>query len=125
MGIDIYARWPEQDDEARQAQMEAWLSTDAGHIGYIREAYHGNPYPSRHLMPEVFEHEDGVAIPAATLRERLPETLRLAAERERTVYRNRRSGYRSRRSKQYRDFVKLCENIEAKTGTPPTIFASW
>ena len=43
MGIDIYARWPEQDDEARQAQMEAWLSTGAGRIGYIREAYHGEP----------------------------------------------------------------------------------
>lgn len=124
MGIDIYARWPEQDDASRQAQVEAWASIDGGHVGYIREAYHGEPYPSHHLMPEAFENNEGAAILAAVLRERLPETLRLAAERERKLYRTADADIEEA-TKQYREFVTLCERIETETGTPPTIIASW
>ena len=71
--------------------------------------------------------DDGCAqwpIPAATLRERLPETLRLAAERERTIYKTAEEEI-DEAIDQYGQFVKLCESVEAKTGTPPTIFASW
>lgn len=56
MGIDIYARWRGQTDAERQAQEEAWLSTTSGHVGYLREAYHGEPYATRHLCKEAFTH---------------------------------------------------------------------
>jgi hypothetical protein len=124
MGIDIHARWPEQDEDSRQAQMEAWGSTDHGHLGYIREAYHGEPYPSYHLMPEAFETDEGVAIPAATLQERLPETLRLAAERERVLYSTPEAEI-DEAVKQYPEFVKLCARVEEETGKPPIIEAWW
>lgn len=112
MGIDIYARWPEQDAEARQAQIDAWSSIDAGDMGYIREAYHGDPYPSRYLVSEAFDYPEGVAIPAAILRDRLPETVRLAAERERTVYGNSKTEDIALATRQYRAFVALCEKVE-------------
>jgi hypothetical protein len=124
MGIDIYARWPGQDKKALQAQIAAWSSTDAGDIGYIREAYHGEPYPSEHLVREAFDSEEGVAIPAAILRERLPETLRLAATRERAIYKTAEENIDTEID-QYRQFVKLCEKVEEETGKPPTIIASW
>jgi hypothetical protein len=124
MGIDIYARWPEQDAKALQAQIDAWASTYSGAIGYIREAYHGEPYPSHHLMPEAFDNDESVAIPVAILRERLPETLRLAAERERKLYQTADEEI-DEAIDQYRQFVTLCENVEARTGKPPTIVASW
>jgi RNA processing factor Prp31 len=124
MGIDIYARWPEQDKDALEAQISAWGSTDSGDIGYIREAYHGEPYPSQHLMPEAFDNDEGVVIPVAILHERLPETLRLAAERERKVYQTADHEI-DKVIDQYRQFVTLCEKVEARTGKPPTIIASW
>ena len=30
------------------------LSTEAGGTGYLREAYHGTPYATRHLCAEAF-----------------------------------------------------------------------
>jgi hypothetical protein len=124
MGIDIYARWQGQTPEEDQAQIEAWLTGGNGHIGYLREAYNGGPYATRYLVSEAFENENGAAIPAATLRSRLPETLRLAEVRERTVY--HASDEETKEVLQsYIDFVELCERIEKQTGKPVQIEASY
>lgn len=42
---------------------------DGGHAGYLREAYHRDPYPSQHLVTEAFENDEGATIAAVTLRE--------------------------------------------------------
>ena len=125
MGIDIYAKWDGQGDDERQAQKEAWLSTEAGHIGYLREAYHGEPYATRHLVPEAFVKRDGALITAAMLRERLPETLRLAEQRERQVYGATTQEDIEPVLKSFREFVEHCEEVEKTTGKPVRIFASW
>ena len=65
MGIDIYARWQGQSEDDVQALVEAWTSIHDGHIGYLREAYHGEPYATRHLVPEAFDADGGVPIPLA------------------------------------------------------------
>jgi hypothetical protein len=86
MGIDVYLKWPNQTEEEERAQMTGF-SVKHGHVGYLREAYHGSPYATRVLVKEGFESDDGNAIiSAATLRERLPATLVAARERECKVY---------------------------------------
>lgn len=71
MGIDIYLEWDGITDEDKKNQMTGF-STVAGHVGYLREAYHGGPYATRILCREAFESESCSAqIPADTLEERL------------------------------------------------------
>jgi hypothetical protein len=72
MGIDIYANWRGQSEAEASAQITGFSGV-AGHVGYLREAYHGGPYVTKYLVSEAFEDAEGVAaIPARTLRERLP-----------------------------------------------------
>lgn len=61
--------------------------------GYLREAYHGGPYVTKHLVREGWskkkvrgETRDGIPIPAMTLRKRLPAAVLLAIYREHVVY---------------------------------------
>lgn len=123
MGIDIYARWRGQTDAEREAQAKAWLSTTGGEFGYLREAYHGEPYATRHLCREAFECESAF-IPSAVLHERLPETLRLAEERERTIYKSdERSIEEVKQS--FRSFVGLCALKERETGAQVLIVANF
>jgi hypothetical protein len=124
MGIDIYARWEGQRPEDVGNQLKVWLSGTNGAVGYLREAYHGEPYATRHLVPEAFE-EGGALIPATRLRERLSETLRLAEERERTIYGARAAGDIEPTLQSYTAFVELCERMEAETGQPVKIIASY
>ena len=49
MGIDIFAKWQEQTDRERREQAAEWLLTSGGQIGYLREAYHGEPYATQYL----------------------------------------------------------------------------
>ena len=100
---------------------------DRGHIGYLREAYHGGPYATHYLVAEAFASDEGQAqIPAAVLRQRLPETLRLAKERQQQVY-----GCPAPMAddepviQSFTDFVELCERKERETGEPVTIIASY
>src|SRR6266853_7027828 len=87
MGIDIYAVWKGQTEEEKKRQVEAWLSAEAGQVGYLREAYHGKPYATRFLFREAFESETGGArIRAEILQTRLPEALNLVEQRERQLY---------------------------------------
>jgi hypothetical protein len=125
MGIDIYARWEGQLPEEVGEQLKVWLSAADGAVGYLREAYHGKPYATRHLVPEAFEQEDGAFIPATRLRERLPETLRLAEERERTIYGAKTPEEIEPTLRSFTAFVELCERMEAKTGAPVKIIASY
>ncbi len=125
MGIDIRAQWKGQTAENVQAQGEAWLSNDGGKVGYLREAYHGEPYATSHLVAEAFEHPDGVRIPASVLRTRLPETLKLAERREREIYRETHRSEIELVLDNYRAFVELCEQKEEETGEPVKFVASW
>ncbi|MDP2659512.1 MAG: hypothetical protein Q8R28_02120 [Dehalococcoidia bacterium] len=123
MGIDIYARWKDQTQE--EANRIDWFSVEDGHVGYLREAYHGEPYATRHLVAEAFASDRGEArIPAAVLRKRLPETIRLAKERQRVVYK-RTVADDDPVIKSFTDFVELCERKERETGAPVTITASY
>lgn len=86
MGIDIYARWRNQTKAEADAQRTGFSIT-AGHVGYLREAYHGGPYVTKFLVREAFESDDHAArIPAARLRERLPSAVLLALYRDQKVY---------------------------------------
>jgi len=126
MGIDIYAEWKGQTEEEKHTQWSAAFSAHHGHLGYLREAYHGEPYATRYLCAEAFDSQTSIAaIPAEVLRERLPETLELAERRERELYGETDECEITRVLQSYRDFVSLCEEKEKETGEPVTIEASY
>jgi hypothetical protein len=91
---------------------------------YLREAYHGEPYATRVLVPESFE-TGRAAIPAATLWDRLGETLKTAERRERELYGETDINAIGRVLKSYVDFVGLCAEKEDETGAPCLIIASY
>jgi hypothetical protein len=123
MGIDIYAKWRNQSEAEQAAQTEGWLSVKRGRFGYLREAYHGEPYATDYFCPEAFE-PGGANIPADVLKKRLPHTLALAEERERKLYKS--SEVEIEEVKQsYRDFAALCEEKEKETGEAVHIVASY
>ena len=132
MGIDIYLRWDGMTQQDEKAQTDSWLevSSRAGHLGYLREAYHGPPYATHILMPEVFiedethhvEEFDGITIPVETLRERLPAAIDTAHERGHKVY-NDPDGHASM-ADALQAFVTKAEEL-AKSGEMPRVLASW
>lgn len=80
MGIDIYLEWDGKEEDESVEQGAVGFNTTAGHVGYLREAYHGGPYATKILVREAFESEDCRArIPAARLRRRLTIPDRAAA----------------------------------------------
>lgn len=125
MGIDIYMKW-EGQTEAEKKQQLMGFSVEHGHVGYLREAYHGEPYATQFLLKEAFEAEDCQAqIPAAVLRERLEETLKLAIQREENLYEGKFITNTHPTVRSYVDFVALAEEKERETGKPVTIYASY
>jgi hypothetical protein len=125
MGIDIYAEWDGMTKEEHSAQITGFSSVH-GHVGYLREAYHGEPYATRMLVPEAFETPDGARIPAATLRARLPETLKTARVRMRVLYKQNPDGANGAAElKSFENFVALCEAKEAECGTACRIKTSF
>lgn len=90
MGIDVYLRWRGQTDAERKAQFTGY-SVTSGHLGYLREAYHGGPYATAYLISENWDEQpdDGFTIPAAELRKRLPATVMASLYREEIIYKNR------------------------------------
>jgi hypothetical protein len=122
MGIDIYAEWDGMTDAEHAAQITGF-SIEHGHVGYLREAYHGEPYATMVLVPEAFE-QGRANIPAATLQARLPEVLAVVETREREIYGETDAAAIGRLLKSYRDFVALCERKEEETGKPCLIIAS-
>lgn len=72
MGIDIYLEWDGMTEDDKQRQFEQVLSLGGGGSGYLREAYHGEPYATHILVREAFESDEcKAAIPAAVMRERM------------------------------------------------------
>ncbi len=123
MGIDIYAQWEGMTAAEENAQITGF-SVEHGHVGYLREAYHGEPYATKYLVAEAFEH-GRAAIDAATLQQRLPVALELAEKREREVYEVTDAADIERVLKSYRDFVALCARKQRETGHPCLIIASY
>ena len=130
MGIDIYLRWQGMTEADRAAQHTGY-SVVHGHVGYLREAYHGEPYATRVLVPEAFDptpaldvdEEGAVRIPAWVLRNRLPAALSAARERALQVYGERLSTD-APELRAFVDFVELAERLEA-AGRQPRVLASW
>ncbi len=139
MGIDIYLRWERMTGAEREAQ-QLGFSVVHGHVGYLREAYHGAPYATRVLMPEAFAvHELGleaarrkgwdvdddyaVHVPSATLTGRLEAACGAAIERGREVYDEALTGD-SPEVRAFVDFVTLAERLEAE-GRCPRVYASY
>lgn len=100
MGIDIYASWSGMTEQEKEQQYTGF-SVCHGHVGYLREAYHGQPYATHHLVDEAFcfdgdsayieaDEDDpcyeGVPIDMIQLIKRLPTTLVIALIREAVVY---------------------------------------
>lgn len=124
MGIDIYMRWELMTEEEEQAQYQGY-NVCIGHTGYLREAYHGDPYATQALVPEAFDaHGGAVKIPAATLRKRLPLAMKTALRREREVYRNAEVNEDSPVVQSFVSFVELAEQLEEQ-GRTFTIVASY
>lgn len=91
---------------------------------YLREAYHGEPYATRLLVPEAFDQGEA-EIAASVLRERLPAVLEVAQRREKLVYGETEPAKINRVLDSYRNFVALCERKERDTGKPCRITASY
>ena len=123
MGIDIYAHWKGQTAEEQEAQY-TFFSVVHGHVGYLREAYHGEPYATRYLVAEAFDAGEA-KIPAKVLRERLPQTLKLVWQRERHVYHETDTYEIVQVMNSFIAFVELCEQKEQETGEPVMIVASY
>jgi hypothetical protein len=124
MGIDIFAKWDGMSQAEEDEQNRAVFRADLGRLGYLREAYHGEPYATKVLVPEAFE-ELRVPIHAARLEDRLPATLVVAEAREREIYGVTDQAEIDRVLNSYRDFVALCARKEAETGEPCLIVASY
>lgn len=125
MGIDIYTRWPGQSEDEQAAQITGFDVTK-GSVGYLREAYHGEPYVTQYLVREAFDAPNCRAqIPAAVLRDRLPKAVELAVERARVVYGEANVGAADVVVQSFVQFVELCERKERETGEPVTIVASY
>jgi len=122
MGIDIYMKLSGQTQ--RRVGSSGAFSVISGHTGYLREAYHGEPYATRYLVREAFEPPYAVAIPAKILRKRLARTITLAMKRQREVYKAKTSK-KDPIVKSYIDFVELAEREEKETGKPVIIGASY
>ena len=109
--------------EEERAAQRTGFSVVHGHVGYLREAYHGEPYATRVLVPEAFESDEAARIPASVLRNRLPAALSVARERALRVYGERLSTD-APELRAFVDFVELAERLEAD-GREPQVLASW
>jgi hypothetical protein len=109
--------------EEERAAQQTGFSVVHWHVGYLREAYHGEPYATRVLVPEAFEADEAVRIPAWVLRNRLPAALSTALERALRVYRERLSND-APELRAFVDFVELAERLEAEE-REPRVLASW
>jgi hypothetical protein len=110
VGIDVYLRYQGMT-EAEKKRQYTGFSVQHGHVGYLREAYHGGPYATKALVPETW-HESaqdertldernklgiyplldqdgtflGLHFPAALLRQRLPAAIDAAVRRQVEIY---------------------------------------
>jgi hypothetical protein len=130
MGIDIYARWKGQTKEEERAQYTGFDVT-AGKFGYLREAYHGEPYATKTFLKEAFEADHNTAtIPAKKLVKRLPLAISEALKRQLDLYEADLDDIDDTIMsleiiKSFVDFALLCAKKEKETEKPCEIFASY
>jgi hypothetical protein len=123
MSIDIYAEWNGMTGADRAAQWGCY-GTEQGHMGFLHEAYDGEPYATVALAPEAFDM-GRAPIYAEKLQARLPAALEIAEQREREIYGVTDDAEIKRVLRSYADFVELCARKEAETGEPCLIVASY
>lgn len=129
MGIDIYAKWRKMTKAEEKAQYKGFtIDIDNGSAGYLREAYHGEPYATQFFVKEAFDGE--AKIPADVLVSRLPETVRILVERAKKVYEwdgsnIEQTKWLAAEIESYASFARLCAEKEEKFGEPTEIIASY
>lgn len=122
MAIDIYARWPGQTDEERDAQLQGF-PLSKGMTGYLREAGQMESSALIYLVREVFGFSGSAVVSTNALRNRLPRALELL-ELQLTL--EKASAEQVKRAKaEMRDFVDRCAYIEGNTGSPVTVVGMW
>ena len=122
MGIDIYLRWKGMTKKDRENQITGFDPTK-GDAGYLREAYHGEPYATDYLVKEAFkEGADDVRIPAKELRKRLPLVIDIVIQRAKQVYEEDITEDHDW-VQSFIKFVELAEALE-REGKEPTVYAS-
>ena len=124
MGLDVYLRWDGITEEEHDKQITGF-SIVSGHVGYLREAYHGQPYATKMLISEKWEDEPegGFIIPNSTLVERLPRVKETAILRANALYKED-IDESSPVVKSFVDFVELHGRME-KEGKNPRIHISY
>lgn len=125
MSISIHAEWHGNIPWASLHQRIARQSDGRTGTGYLREAHEGGLSAIAYLAIEALEHEEGIAISASVLRERLLETLRIARIRARVAYGVTDAEKADSILQGYRNFVDFCERLETETNVPVTIVASF
>jgi len=124
MGIDVYMSWKGQTEEEKEKQYTGF-SVVHGHVGYLREAYHGDPYATRFLVREAFESKTATAqISADVLESRLQETIEIVKRRYKKIY-NEEIDYNHPAIQSFVDFVELARRKEDETSEPVTIIVSY
>lgn len=150
MGIDIYMYWDGMTKEEKEAQYTGW-SVTKGHVGYLREAYHGAPYATMYLLKECFlepnknlDNWKEIIKPAIPVKHeyydikeicdyhypdpnilinRLPKTIELCIERSKNIYLED-IDYNHEVCKTFSDFVELYVK-KFNEGLNPRIHASF
>src|SRR6266699_2048814 len=109
MGIDVYLNWDGMTKEDKEKQFTGF-SVHAGKVGYLREAYHGEPYATFVLFSEDWDKqpEDGFTIPNSVLKKRLAKTVEVAILRERRLYHD----LQPKTFQSFIDFVELHDRLE-------------
>jgi hypothetical protein len=127
MGIDVYLKWNEMKKEDHEAQLGTGFQTNIGDTGYLREAYHGEPYATQMLVPEAFDDKlagEDVPIFAKEMRARLPKVLEKVRERYEKIYEAGEDEIKEAQ-KSFSDFVKLAEQKEDELKEPCKVYASY
>jgi hypothetical protein len=138
LGIDVYLSWEGITPEEQEKQLQGF-DTTIGQTGYLREAYHGEPYATKTLMPEAFEEDkwvksktqkdkfgdyiEGARLASDLLIGRLPNAIAAVILRLKVVYNS--DLYQSLDVvKSYIDFVALHQKLESE-GKRTYIYASY
>lgn len=134
MGIDIYLRWDGFTKKDYDKQITGYNVT-VGRVGYLREAYHGEPYATQALVLENWKKQPrdencsggfecqccGFVIKNSTLKRRLPKVLAAATKRNLELY---KGDMQKEVVQSFADFVALHGEKE-KAGLHPRIIVSY
>lgn len=124
MGIDVYLRWDDMTAADEEAQYTGF-DIHKGETGYLREAYHGEPYATMVLISEDWENQPkkGFKIKNDVLKARLPDVIKACKERSFKLYKSTEDE-QEEDALAFKHFVKLHEKLE-KAGMNPRILISY